>query len=64
MDEQRKLLRVEGLTQQSSMVSMLCISERNTSNVDNAYLQAGREALRAYKGQPGLVLPFTKAADT
>jgi hypothetical protein len=45
MDEQRKLLRVEGLTQQSSMVSMLCISERNTSNVDDAYLQAGREAL-------------------
>jgi hypothetical protein len=45
MDEQRKLLRAEGLTQQFSMVSMLCISARNTSNADDANLQVGREAL-------------------
>lgn len=43
MDEQRKLLHVKGLTQQSRMASMLCASARNNSDLDDAYLQAGRE---------------------
>jgi hypothetical protein len=36
MDEQRKLLHAKGLTQ-------LCTSARNNSDLDDAYLQAGRE---------------------